>query len=253
MRNPIRRSRTIGTATQGYTRGNKLTIAAPHQAAKAFYEQLGPYEKLEKVIKGHRFVFVIEQTRPHCRHACTVADVAGFIEQLPSADYGSLRLIVFRQPKRKEEALAPVWGRLIYSYEFEHDYFPAIILEAVDYRRKLKWPVKLSLEMQRELVRLREDGHPIAQDKRFFTAAFYPENVRTTQLLRTLPHEFGHYVQYLEVVERPATADEAPERKDARWAAYTRIPRVEKEAFAHNYATTMRSRLLAASAPPAPA
>ena len=39
---------------------------------------------------------------------------------------------VRRQPKRKEEIISPVWGRLIYSYEFENDYCPAIILDAID-------------------------------------------------------------------------------------------------------------------------
>lgn len=53
------------------------------------------------------------------------------ITHIPSEDYGDLRFIILRQPKRKEEIISPVWGRLIYSFEFEHEYAPAIILDAV--------------------------------------------------------------------------------------------------------------------------
>jgi hypothetical protein len=244
MRNPTRRSRAIGTAKQGYSRANTLTIVTPHQTDKAFYERLGRYEKIEKRIKGHRFVFIIEQIRLHSSHACSVADVAGIIEQLPVMDYGELKFSVFRQPKRKEEIIAPVWGRFIYAYDFEGEYFPAIILEAVDYRRKLKWPVNLSVEAQRELARLRNDGHSIKHDGRFLTADFCLENVRNTQLYRTLPHEFGHYVHYLEVVERAAVEGEAPEMREARRDAYAKISHAEKEVFAHKYADKLRQKLL---------
>jgi hypothetical protein len=243
MRNPIRRSRAIGTARQGRTRANKLTIAAACQGDKAFYEQLGHYEKVALTINGHPFVFVLEQTQRYSAHACSVAEVASIIEQLPVADYGELRFIVFRQPKRKEELLAPVWGRLIYSYSFEGQYFPAIVLEAVDYRRKLKWPISLPIEMQRELARLQADGHLVNRDKHFFTVELQLENVRATQLYRTLPHEFGHYVQYLTVVEQAAGGDSL-KTWEARRKAYAKIPHQEKEVFAHRYADRLRQKLV---------
>jgi len=70
-----------------------------------------------------------------------------------------------------------------------------------------------------------------------------PENVRNTQLYRTLLHEFGHYVHYLTIVERPGYEDEALELCEQRWDFYNKIPAVEKEAFAHRYATNLKQLL----------
>ena len=244
MYNPIRRNRNIGTAKQGHGQNNKLTIPEPCATSKTFLERLGNYEKFERTINGHDFLFVIEQTRESSKHACTINDIEKIIAQIASSDYGDLKLIILRQPKRKEETLSPVWGRLIYSYEFENDYFPAIILEAVDYSKKLKWVKKLSIDSQKELERLKADGHPIIQTERFFTADFKPENVRNTQLYRTLLHEFGHYVHYLQIVKRPAIEDESMEKWELRNSYYFKISPVEKEKFAHKYADTLRQRMI---------
>jgi hypothetical protein len=244
MYNPTRRNRNIGTSKQGHGQNNKLTIPKPCATSKTFTERLDKYEKLEKNINGHNFLFIIEQTRESSKHACSINDIERIIEQIPSYDFGNLKLIVLRQPKRKEETLSPVWGRLIYSYEFENDYFPAIILEAVDYTKRLKWAMNLSIESQKELERLKNDGHLINQNGRFFIADYKIENVRNTQLYRTLLHEFGHYVHYLREVEHPAIEDEPLERWELRHDNYFKIPQVEKEKFAHKYADTLRQKMI---------
>ncbi len=243
MKNPIRRNRNIGTAKQGHGQDNKLTIPQPCGVLKSFYERLVDYQKIKSVINGHEFIFVIEPTRTDSKHACSVADIETIIGQIPREDYGKLKLIILRQPKRKEEILSATWGRLVYSYEFENEYYPAIILDAVDVTRKFKWKNSLSVDSQKELERLRQDGHKIENDGRYFMAEFNLEFTRNTQLYRTLPHEFGHYVQYLALVERPASADEDHEAWAARHDQYFRIPQAEKEKFAHRYADNLKAEL----------
>ena len=236
MNNPIRRNRNIGTSKQGHGKNNTFRIPQPLSISKTFYERLGRYEKTSRTINGHRFEFVIEETRADSIHACTVDDVAEMIRHIPPTDYGELNLIVFRQPKRKELLLSPVWGRLIYGYEFEGEVRPAVILEAVDYHKPMKWSKSLQPDYQKELERLRNDGHEIVETKRHFKMTYSPENVRNTQLYRTLPHEFGHYVHYLNMVEKTSSEDEEYEIWKKRYDDYFRLSSDEKEKFAHNYA-----------------
>lgn len=243
MRNPTRRNRSIGTSKQGLGQNNKLTIPQPFGVLKIFYERLVDYQKIKSIINGHEFLFIIEQTRTNSKHSCSVADIETIIEQIPKKDYGELKFIVLRQPKRKEETLSPTWGRLIYSYEFENEFFPAIILDAVDLTRKFKWTNKLSIDSQKEIERLIEDGHKIENNGRCFVADYKPEFIRNTQLYRTLPHEFGHYAQYIELVERPAIEDENYEIREARQDKYFEIPQVEREKFAHKYAENLKTEL----------
>lgn len=243
MWNPTRRNRNIGTPKQGYGQNNKLAIASPCLVSKTFYEQLGSYEKTERLINGHRFIFITEETRKLCEHACSIMDIEKIIENIPLSHYGTLKLIVLRQPKRKEEILSPVWGRLIYSYEFEGGYFPAIIIEAVDCNKKLFWKKGLSPEAQEEFTRLKQDGHQFIENKKGYSAAIEIEKVRNTQLYRTLPHEFGHYVQYLEVVERGGNNENNFEEWDERFERYLKIPKSEKEKFAHRYAGNLLKKL----------
>lgn len=244
MFNPSRRNRNIGTAKQGHGQSNRLTIPAPAYTHQVFYEQLTEYRKDRKEINGVPFEFVVEQTRKTSQHACTVSDIVEIIRHIPPGDYQDLNLIVLRQPKRKEETLSPVWGRLVYAYEWEGDLRPAILLEAVDYQRTFKWSKKLGPEAQKELDRLKEDGHPIVETKRAFEAEYRLENIRNTQLYRTLPHEFGHYKHYLKDVEEPATDEEPYEAWEKRYSDYFNLPPAQKEQFAHRYADQLRKTLL---------
>ena len=281
MRNPIRRNKNIGTAKQGHGQNNRLTIPQISTQSLWFYERLSEYTKTARDINGNRFEFVIETTREKVNHACTVDDLAEMIRHIPPADYGDLNLIVLRQPKRKEEKLASVWGRLIYWYEFEGDFRPAVIIEATDCKRTFKWTKKLSVDDQKELKRLKKDGHEFVTTKRHFIANYNIENVRNTQLYRTLPHEFAHYIHYHNVVIKPLekmkkaldkldiqiddndTTETNPlfskwEEMDDAYRAkieenekkYFAIIKDEKEVFAHNYADKLIRKLKACESIP---
>jgi hypothetical protein len=227
MRNPTRRNRNIGTPKQGHGQSNKMGIPSPCLVSKSFYERLGKYEKVDKVINGHSFTFVIEETRSSSVHACSIEDLETMLGYIPSSDYGSLKLIILRQPTRKEEITSPVWGRLIYSYEFEDDYHPAIILEAINYEKRLRWKRNLVPDDQKELERLKADGHQFTEDKRNYDCMLQVEHVRNTQLYRTLLHEFGHYVHSCIIDEE----------------LYDNIPKDEKEQFAYQYADDLLEKL----------
>jgi hypothetical protein len=243
MWNPIRRNRNLGTSRQGHGQNNKLTIPRPCIVSKDFYERLDSYYKVERVINDHQFTFVIEATRHSCQHACSIMDIERIVENIPFNDYGDLKFIVFRQPKRKEEILSPVWGRLIYSFDFEDNFYPAIIIEAVDYSKKISWNRSQTPENKREFDRLKMDGHHFLEGKKAFSAFFKIDNVRNTQLYRTLIHEFGHYKQYLEIVERPGHEDEDFEEWEKRNEKYLKISKSEKERFAHKYADELLKKL----------
>lgn len=250
MKSPTRRNKNIGTERQGHGQNNEFTIPYPSAVSKSFFERLEKYEKIFRTVNGNRFEFVVEETRLTSEHACTVEDICEIIRHIPPSDYDDLNLIILRQPKRKEETLSSVWGRLIYSYEFEGNYRAAIILEAVDYKRKLKWSKSLQPEYQKELERLKSDGHEIIADKRYFTAEYELDNVRNTQLYRTLPHEFGHYLHYLEEVERPGKEEEEYEEWELRYDNYFKISSSDKEKFAHRYADELTSTLKESGAIP---
>jgi hypothetical protein len=245
MQNPTRRNRNIGTAKQGHGQDNKLVISHPAATMKFFFERLDKYDVVERIINNHKFKFVVERTRKHSFHACTIDDLEIILSHIPKEDYGDLELIILRQPKRKEEILKPVWGRLIYVYEFENELSPAIIIESMDLQRGFKWSKKLSIASQKELERLKEDGHEIVAGKRYYEAEYTIENIRATQLYRTLPHEFGHFVHYLNIVERPETPDEPYDASEKRWNAYHQLPSGEKEQFAHAYADKFKNELKA--------
>lgn len=244
MYNPIRRSKNIGTENQGFGQNNKLKISSPYGTLQSFYERFDKYQKEVRIINEHEFLFIIEENRENSIHSCSINDLQKIIEQIPKEDYGDLKFIVLRQPKRKEEIISPVWGRLIYSYEFEDEYFPAIILEAIDLNKKLIWSKKQNIEDQKEFERLKQDGHDFIENKRNFIAYLEPEASRNTQLYRTLLHELGHYVHYLEIVERPFLLDENYDAKEQREDFYFSLPQVEKEKFAHQYAVKIKNKLL---------
>jgi len=94
MRNPIRRNRNIGTAKQGYGQENKLVIPYPAVEMKSFYERLGKYKTVKRVINQHEFRFVVEETRENSFHACSIDDIEEIIVHIPKENYGELKLIV---------------------------------------------------------------------------------------------------------------------------------------------------------------
>jgi len=269
VRNPARRNRNIGTSRQGHGQNNRAVIPFRNVIVKKkFYERLKDYKVVRKTINGKKFRFVVEKTRKNIYHCCTVDDMVRVIRHLPMEDFGDLRLIILRQPTRKEEQLNPVFGRLIYSYEFEKDFEPAIIIEAVDLSKPFKLSKKLSLDERKELERLKKDGLQIWEDKRYYRAEYDLDTLRNIQLYRTLLHEFGHYVQYYNNVLRPLVPLKqkmealetlpATQENNDKWLVamdayhnaiskredtYFQFPKRELEVFAENYAEKLRHRL----------
>jgi hypothetical protein len=246
--NPTRRNRNIGTAKQGGGRDNRLVIPDICLRGRRWTEQLNPHQKIHRMIAGREAVFIIEETYGTCKHACTVEDIRHVLANIPSVDWEGLETFVLRQSTRKQWLLRPTWGRMFYSADLGLPgrrplrLGPAIMLEAVDCSVKLKWRSALDPDDQAELARLQDDGHRVSRKGQYHILSMTPESVRATQLYRTLLHEIGHWVDYLEKVERPAEkgAGEYAELS----AAYFRRPNQEREAFAHRYADTTRARLM---------
>jgi hypothetical protein len=181
------------------------------------------------------------------------------LAHIPSGDWCGIGAVLLRQPRRKEEILAPVWGRLCYAAELvnEHGVFvyrgPAVVLEAINPTKPIKWEKKLSLEGLAELERLKLDGHEVYVGNRYHWIKPTLQSCRATQLYRTLLHELGHWVDFAYKVERPA----ALLVQDGKLDGYDNLldkfhgrPNREKEQFAHNYAQKIRQRLQAVQAIP---
>ncbi|MEO1522830.1 MAG: hypothetical protein AAFU78_18910 [Cyanobacteria bacterium J06633_2] len=152
----------------------------------------------------------------------------------PADHINDITAFVLRQPKRKEQILSSVWGQLVYSADVCGFSGPTVYLESQQIDRPLKWSKSLKPQLARELERLQNDGHIVKTDKRQHVIHSTLATVRNTQLYRTLPHEIGHYVDYLTKVERPSRdhPDQWPTLNDQ----YHSRPFQEKEAFAHRYA-----------------
>ena len=168
--------------TKVFSQNNKLKISTPYRTLKSFYERIEKYQTEIRVINDHEFLFITEETRQDCFHSCSVEDLIKIIHHIPKDDYGDLRFIILRQPKRKEEIISSVWGRLIYSFDFENEYFAAIILDYIDINKKLIWFKKQTIEDQKEFSRLKQDGHIFMENKRAFISELKLEVSRNTQL-----------------------------------------------------------------------
>jgi len=246
--NPARRNRNIGTARQGHGKDNKLVIPAVCGEARRWAEILGPHRVFQRSAEGREIIFIVEETSAGCVHACTVDDIRHLLANIPLQDWDGLDTVVLRQSTRKQRVLNPVWGRLFYSADLGLPrratvrLGPAVMLEAQDPKAVIEWSSSLDPVAVAELERLRADGHEISRNGRSLRISTTPASLRATQLYRTLLHEIGHWVDYLEKVERPAGDD------DAKWAelnkAYFSQSKDEREAFAHRYADATRDRLV---------
>ncbi|MGJ8654416.1 MAG: hypothetical protein ACSHX8_14240 [Opitutaceae bacterium] len=242
-RNPTRRNRNIGTAKQGHGQNNKLTIPQPWDTDLSFYERIDSPKKQEIAIQGTKVTVITEALKKGYFYSCTSSDVQRILNHLPKDDLEDFEYIIFRQPKKKESILSAVWGRLIYSFEFEGAYGPAIIIEATPKWKTYTYPKKQSVEDALEFELLKKDGMVFKESKRDFVADIDESVIRSVQLYRTLLHEVGHYVHYLDVVQRPEKEDEEIDEREARIDTYFKVPKPEKESFANRYAVEMKLRL----------
>ena len=241
--NPTRRNRNIGTKSAGYGQDNKLVIPWAWADNRIFYERLVDPVVVEIQVGSISKHVIIEPTIKGFIHACTVDDIQRLLELIPAEHINDITAFVLRQPKRKEQILSSVWGRLIYSSDLCGFSGPTVYLEAQNFEQPLKWSKSLTPEGAKELERLREDGHVVVTDKRQHIINCTLDTIRNTQLYRTLPHEIGHYVDYLTKVEEPS--------KDNfdLWSVlndkYHSRPSQERESFAHRYADEFRKQQIA--------
>ncbi|MBE9100403.1 hypothetical protein [Vacuolonema iberomarrocanum] len=238
--NPTRRNRNIGTEDASLSKDNKLVIPWAWADDRIFYERLVNPVIVDIQVRSVSLHIIVEPTLNGFAHACTVDDIQRLLELLPVRHITNITAFVLRQPKRKEQILAPVWGRLVYSSDICGFSGPTIYLEAQNADRPLKWSKSLSPGLARELERLRGDGHVVETDKRQHIITSTLLTIRNTQLFRTLPHEIGHYVDYLVNVEEPSNHN--PDQWSELNDQYHSRPSQEKESFAHRYADEFRQQ-----------
>src|SRR4029077_1158260 len=121
-------------------------------------------------------------------YACTVDDIATLLNAAPKAHVFGIQGVILRQPKRKEEALSPAWGRLGYAVEVGPISGAAIVVESCSLPLTLKWPKRLDPPQQQELDRLLQEADRVECSGRHHLLHFGLEAVRTVQLYRTVLH-----------------------------------------------------------------
>lgn len=243
-RRPERRNRKIGTAAAGRSQSNRMVVPEPSNDRRHFYERLGPHATIDCRLFGRDVVMLVEEARAGSAFGCSPYDVLLVLSRLPSDDVRGLDLIVFRQPTRKQEILRPVWGRCVFDADFGSHRGAAIIVDAIDLTKPLRWPTKLSLEDGAELERLIEDGHEAKRGRRATTLRPNEKSVRNTILYRTLLHEVGHWQDWRKRVLEPARMSNGKELQNLE-KAYLARPLSEREELAHRYAAVQRERLRA--------
>lgn len=241
--NATRRNRNIGTSKQGQGQNNRLVIPKSWPDDRVFWEVLHKPIALQKTIGECELTLLIEPPRPECFYPCTVTDVMSVLEHVPQADLDGLELIIFRQPTRKQDQINPVWGRFLYYAMPGTHSGPAICIEAHDLNKPLRWSLSLGPDARDELARLEADGHRIEKRQRDYIIHRTHESVRNTILFRTLFHELGHYVDWMQSVVLPSFHTTSDAEDERLHQAFDSKPSSEKEAFAHRYAQTLATQL----------
>jgi hypothetical protein len=152
-----------------------------------------------------------------------------------------ISLVVMRKSTRRQESLSPVWGRLGYWPEICGLEGPGVYVEAQPALAVNNRPLSLNPDQQRELSRLTEDGHVVEKHKRGHKIHSTYSSIRNTQLYRTVPHEVGHYVDYLTFKAGQGVEHDSEEF----WVLYRAKPGKDKEVFAHRYADDFRALMKA--------
>ena len=260
-RNPTRRNRNIGTSVGGYGQANRLAIPSRFNGPIWYWRDIGEYRIVKRLVHGREVVFVVERTSRGCVHACTVADITCLLSHVPSRDWEGLALFVLRQPTRKQASLNGVWGRLAYGGEVgrpQDGMFrgPAIFLESTEPDFGFSLSASMRPAARAEFERLLKDGHSITRKGSRFSVQCSLETIRNTQLYRTVLHEIGHWVDWVQKVERPvAPPGEQKDEYEWRWdlqAAYDQRPPQEREVFANQYADRLWSKLVSEGVIPFP-
>src|SRR5271154_3652783 len=111
---PVRRNRNIGTAKSGHGQNNRLTVAEVLHGKHRFWERIENAKEVRRLVSGRLVRFFVQPTRAGCIHACTIDDLTRLMSCFPTSDWTGIGAVLLRQPRRKEQTLEPVWGRLSY-------------------------------------------------------------------------------------------------------------------------------------------
>lgn len=235
---PERRNRKIGTSDAGFRKSKDMRIPESwldrDGEVRIYHNRIDPDLIKEFNFPESKLTVLYETPRRNFTYGCSPLDVFHLISKMPIKDLEGLRLVAFRQPTRKQSMMNPVWGRLIYEDDFGRHHGSAIILEAVEKTRPIKWSRKADLASQAELERLRDDGHVIESNRREYIIHPSEAAIRNTILYRTVLHEIGHWVHWLTDVIRQETALSSVEVQ-ARDLYHAKAV-IERESFAHRYA-----------------
>lgn len=234
-----RRNRHQGAAGRGHGSDNRMVIPSVRSELGAIswrswpglpVQRVGAHRTVYREIAGKRWTFVVEPTSAGAWHACSVDDLARMLSLIPADDHEGLDLVILHQPTRKYRQLDGAWGQLCYSVELGRREGAAIVLHAFPAGASWSWGRGRGLtpDDHQELERLRQDGQEITRRGRKLTIHATWQAVRNTQLYRTLPHEIGHWTDFLERVRRDDNRDR---------------PVREREHSAHRYADAVRGRL----------
>jgi len=160
---------------------------------------------------------IVEQLSEGYIHACSLENIESLIQKIPEEDFKGLAFIVFHQPTHKEETSHPRWAAYVPNYKRGSIKGPAILLEAINSSKPLKWNNSLDPDDQKELERLEKEGYIVTRGKKEITILMDMPSIRKTQL-RSFLHELGHHVD----------RNKSPRLFDQKTKA-------EKEHFANRY------------------
>ena len=236
---PRRRNRNIGTSKSGHGANNRLSIPDRWCDLAVYWEKLVNYVAVKKPLNGRSITFLVEPPRTGHTHHCTIQDVLKVLEMLPPEHVRHIKLVVFRQPTAKQRILMPVWGRLGYWSDIGKHEGPGVYLEAQPTGFEIEWGKSLGPNGRAELDRYREVGFRVEPHSRGYHIHTTPETIRASQLYRTVPHEVGHYVDYLKSKRFFDCGDDC----ERFWELYGAKPSHEKEVFAHRYADEFRREM----------
>ncbi|MBL4671769.1 MAG: hypothetical protein JKX81_05875 [Arenicella sp.] len=234
--NPARRNRNIGTSKSGYSQNNKFVIPERWVDFKIFWERLVSPVVCPVSIKGHKLTILVEPPALGSIHSSTPQDIIKVLGLVTQEHLEEIDVVVLRQPKRKEEILKPAWGRFIYYADLGKYSGPGVYLEAMQINSVIKWGNKLTPFYEKESRALEADGHKIEHVKRGYDVMTTPQSVRSTQLFRTLPHEIGHAVDYLEHSLNPSIEATTEAESDFIRNTFSSKPTLDKEEYANRYA-----------------
>jgi len=239
-RNPSRRNRNIGTAKQGHGVNNRLVIPkGAWRDEREFTERLVNPREYSFEVYGEKKIALVEEPTPGHFYGCTIADIEHLLGMASEQDVSGLEVFLFRNPTRKQRLLSSVWGRFLY-YARPGKYEGSAICFESQSLEPLSWKKSLGPEDQREMNRLREDGHRIELGRRSVEVHLSHASIRATTLFRTALHEIGHYVDWMtNVIDFEGTAEEG---EYASRTFYSK-PSAMKEDFAHRYALEAFERL----------